>query len=163
MLESSKWNTLFLCMFTLLSIAFTALCKALCLLWCKKLDIPSYAKPIKPVIRDDIIPLLLFFAFWESLQYYVNFIFHDSVGCPIVLSYLFLIKVNIRYYCITRTKFQVLYYRIILFRGQAFAAYRSGSSGPTENVFTYEIIIKNILYNIINYDGKYEVQMLFTS
>ena len=34
------------CMLVFLSITATALCKALCLLWCRKLGIPSYAKPI---------------------------------------------------------------------------------------------------------------------
>ena len=56
-MESSKWNILFLCKSTLLSIAVTALCNAFCLLWCRKLEIPSYARLIKPVMRDVIIPL----------------------------------------------------------------------------------------------------------
>ena len=41
-------------------MAFTALCRALCLLLCRKPEIPSYAKPIKPEINDVIMPLLSF-------------------------------------------------------------------------------------------------------
>ena len=40
-----------------------ALCNAFCCLWCKKLEIPSYAKLIKPVISDVIIPLLCLLSF----------------------------------------------------------------------------------------------------
>ena len=49
----SKSMSLFLCMFTLHDIAHTALC----LLLCKKLDIPSKAKPTKPDIIVLKIPL----------------------------------------------------------------------------------------------------------
>ena len=50
-------------MLVFLSITATALCKALCLLWCRKLDIPSYAKPIMleaipPNTEANIAPLL---------------------------------------------------------------------------------------------------------
>ena len=48
--------------FALLSIAYTALCNAFCILWCRKLEIPSWAKPMKPVIRDVIIPLFCLFC-----------------------------------------------------------------------------------------------------
>ena len=44
-------------------MALTALCKALCLLLCKKLEIPSNAKPTKPEIIALKIPLLLFLTF----------------------------------------------------------------------------------------------------
>ena len=47
-------------MFTLVSIALTTLCMALCLLLCRKLEIPSYTKPIKLDINDVIIPLFSF-------------------------------------------------------------------------------------------------------
>ena len=45
-------------------MALTALCKALCLLLCKKLKIPSNAKPTKPEI---IAPKFLFYfsGLWE--------------------------------------------------------------------------------------------------
>ena len=56
-------RTLLHCQFTLFSIATSALCKALCLLLCRKLDIPSYAKPMKPFINDAIILLLSFLFF----------------------------------------------------------------------------------------------------
>ena len=50
-------------MLVFLSITATALCKALCLLWCKKLDIPLYPKPIMleaipPNTEANIAPLL---------------------------------------------------------------------------------------------------------
>ena len=62
-IESSKWNIKMLhCKSTLFSIACTALCKAFCLLSCRKLEIPSYARPIKPDIRDVIIPLFCLFC-----------------------------------------------------------------------------------------------------
>ena len=41
-------------------MAVSALCGALCLLLCRKLEIPSYAKYIKPEINDVIEP---FFSF----------------------------------------------------------------------------------------------------
>ena len=41
-------------------IACTGLQKALCLILCKKLKIPSKAKPTKPEIIVQKIPLLLF-------------------------------------------------------------------------------------------------------
>ena len=46
-----------------MSITSTALCKALCLLWCRKLDIPLYAKPIMleampPIMEANIAPRL---------------------------------------------------------------------------------------------------------
>ena len=44
-------------------IATTALCRALWLLLCRKLDIPSYAKPIKPTICEVIIHLFSFLSF----------------------------------------------------------------------------------------------------
>ena len=52
------------CMLVFLSITDTALCKALCLLWCRKLDIPSYTKHITleampPNMEANIAPLLL--------------------------------------------------------------------------------------------------------
>ena len=40
-------------------MALPALCKALCLLLCRKLEIPSNAKPIKPIMIVLKIPLLL--------------------------------------------------------------------------------------------------------
>ena len=43
-----------------IDMALTALCRALCLLLCKKLEIPSNAKPTKPEIIVLKIPLLLF-------------------------------------------------------------------------------------------------------
>ena len=49
-------------MSTLFSIACTALCKAFCLLQCKKLEIPSYASSINPVIRDVMTPLFCLFC-----------------------------------------------------------------------------------------------------
>ena len=56
----SKCISLFLCMSVQIDMALTALCKALCLLLCKKLETPSNAKPIKHVIIALKIPLLLF-------------------------------------------------------------------------------------------------------
>ena len=53
--------SLFLCISTLDDIVHTALCKVLCLLLCKKLDIPSKVKPTKPDIIVLKIPLLLFY------------------------------------------------------------------------------------------------------
>ena len=52
----------------------------------------------------------------------------------------------------------VSYNRKYLLRWQAFAAYSSASSGPRENVLTFDIIWKIvILYNIIsNLDMKYK-------
>ena len=41
-------------------MAFTASCRALCLLLCRKLEIPSYVKSIKPEINDVIMPLFSF-------------------------------------------------------------------------------------------------------
>ena len=51
------------CMLVFWSITTTALCRALCLLWCRKLDIPLYAKPIMleaipPNTEAIIAPLL---------------------------------------------------------------------------------------------------------
>ena len=50
-------------MLVFLTITATALCKALCLLWYRKFDIPSYAKPIMleaipPNTEANIAPLL---------------------------------------------------------------------------------------------------------
>ena len=52
--------SLFLCMSTFEGIAHTALCKALCLLLYRKLEIPSNAKPTNLEIIVLEIPLLLF-------------------------------------------------------------------------------------------------------
>ena len=52
--------SLFLCMSTFEFIVHTALCKALCLLLCRKLEIPSNAKPTNPEIIVLKIPLLVF-------------------------------------------------------------------------------------------------------
>ena len=50
--------TLFFCMSVQIDMALTVLCRAVCLLLCKKLEIPSNAKPIKPVIIVLKISLL---------------------------------------------------------------------------------------------------------
>ena len=42
-----------------IDMALTALCRDLCLLLCKKLEIPSNAKPAKPEMMVLKIPLLL--------------------------------------------------------------------------------------------------------
>ena len=68
-------------MSVLIDIVLTALCKALCLLLCKKLKIPPNAKPTKPEIITLRIPLLLFlptgnlvmFSLPHSLIYDVQF------------------------------------------------------------------------------------------
>ena len=52
--------SLFLCMSVQIGMALTALCRALCLLLCKMLEIPSNGKPVKPVIIALEISLLLF-------------------------------------------------------------------------------------------------------
>ena len=54
----SKCINLFLCMSIKMGISLTALCRALCLLWCGKLENPSKAKPINPEIITPKIPLL---------------------------------------------------------------------------------------------------------
>ena len=51
---------LFLCISTYDDIGHTALSKALCLLLCKILNIPSKSNPTKPEIIVLKIPLLLF-------------------------------------------------------------------------------------------------------
>ena len=51
------------CKFTLLFIVMNASCIAFCPLLCRYLEIPSYVKPMKPVIREVIIPLFSFLAF----------------------------------------------------------------------------------------------------
>ena len=59
-IEFSKCIGLLHCVVVCLFIAFTALFRALCLLLCRKLEIPSYAKPIKPDISVAKIPLFSF-------------------------------------------------------------------------------------------------------
>ena len=43
-------------------MAFTALCKALYLLLCRKLEMPLYCKPMKPEISYVVIPLFSFLS-----------------------------------------------------------------------------------------------------
>ena len=58
------------------SMAFTALWKALCLLWCRKLEIPSYAKPMKSEVSKVIIPcfsfLSIYFGKIKSISFFQN-------------------------------------------------------------------------------------------
>ena len=44
-------------------MATKALCNAFCLLLCRKLDIPSYAKPIKLVTNEEMMLPLSFLYF----------------------------------------------------------------------------------------------------
>ena len=53
----------FLCISVQIDMALTSLCRALCLLLCKKFEIPSNAKAIKPVIIVLKIPP--FSVHWE--------------------------------------------------------------------------------------------------
>ena len=62
---SSKWYTLLWFIFVLEVRAFIAFCRALCLLWCRKLEMPSNAKPItlvatvpKIVVKNLVFLLL---------------------------------------------------------------------------------------------------------
>ena len=79
-IESSKWNTLLHCKSSLFSIACTALCIAFCLLWCRKLEIPPYPRPIKPDIRDVIIPLFCQFCLGNIGNIKANSFFRMSMA-----------------------------------------------------------------------------------
>ena len=57
--------SLFLCISTLDDIVHTALCKVLCLLLCKKLEIPSNAKPTKTEII--VLKFLCYFFYLQEI------------------------------------------------------------------------------------------------
>ena len=80
---SSKWCILLHCKSVFLSMTFTTLCRALCLLWCRKLEIPSYAKPftldaMSPNNEANIAPLL---GLCLSEKWVVLNLFHLSKFC----------------------------------------------------------------------------------
>ena len=62
---------------------------------------PSYAKLIKPVINNVIIPLLFLFSFWKCWQYQGYFFCQNLLGGSVIVIYLFLIKINKWHYYLT--------------------------------------------------------------
>ena len=70
-------------MFVVTDIALTALCRALCLLLWRKLEMPLNAKPIKPVMIVLKIPFLFF---WLSLNLVILSLSHYLI-CDVLYYY----------------------------------------------------------------------------
>ena len=93
-------------------ICLIALLRALCLLRCKKLEIPSNANPI---IFEAIVPSTadknLFFllgSLWVG-KIKLNFILQYVISGLVIILYLFLVQSNIGHY--SSTMFQIFLYK----------------------------------------------------
>ena len=62
-------------------MAVIALCRALFLLFCRKLDIPSYAKPLKLDTSMVIIPCFCTLGIWGRSRFISFLVFHRKDLC----------------------------------------------------------------------------------
>ena len=94
-------------------MACTAFFKALCLLWCKKLETPSYAKPIKldampPNMKAIIVPL---FCLLLTGNYgNIKSISLAKMLYAVIVGYLLFVKFHIG------DNFQAIFYEFYMIR-----------------------------------------------